>query len=155
MWITGAAGAGKTALAQSIVARWKASCPLVHLDGDHWRQLLGSLGVGYQPEQRLAIGSALARLAVELGGQGVPVVVSTISAFVEVGAILDGSTVPVLRVRIHANWDTLQARRTALYAEHREIPMLGAWPFAIDLELRSDAGSSAEDLATEVYRHWP
>lgn len=155
LWITGAAGAGKTALAQAVSTRWNGVCPLVHLDGDRWREVLGALGTGYLPEQRLTIGSALARLAVQLGSQGVTVVVSTIAAFAEVGAILDASPVPLLRVRIHARWDTLQARRTALYAEHRETPMLGPWPFAIDLELHSDDGDSADELAAQVYRHWP
>lgn len=149
IWITGAAGSGKTALGDAIHAQWRGP-RMLRLDGDAWRRWLGVYGEGYEPMQRLAIGSALARTAVAIAGQGIPVVASTISAFAEIGSILDACTVPVLRVRLHANLQALRARRPELYGRGGDDPHLGAWPFPTDMELHTDAQDTPEMLAKRV-----
>lgn len=146
IWITGVAGSGKSTLATALCARWSSLPRPVHLDGGRWREILGSLGMGFGPNERLAIGSALARLAVELSDQGVSVVASTISAFAEVGAILDRARVPVLRVRMHADRAVLARRRPEIHTEAQtriDLP----WPYRVDRELRSDQGLTADELA--------
>lgn len=150
IWITGAAGAGKTALARAIHQQWRGAQTLLHLDGDQWRQWLGVYGEGYAPAQRLAIGSALARAAVGIASQGIPVVASTISAFAEIGEILATCPVRVLRVRLHAGINELHKRRPALYDRRGDDPHPGPWPYPVDLQLATDAGVSAEQLAAQV-----
>lgn len=150
IWITGAAGTGKTALSRALHAQWRDPLPLLRLDGDEWRQWLGAFGQGYEPPQRLAIGCALARTAAAISAQGVPVVASTISAFAEVGSILDSCAVPVLRVRLLASLSVLRTRRPELYGRSGDDPHIGSWPFRVDLELRTDEGSTPAVLAARV-----
>ena len=154
LWITGLAGSGKTSLANAVVRRWQGSA-LLHLDGDRWRQILGDLGAGYLPDQRLAIGSALARLSLELASQRQSVVVSTISRFAEVGEILATSELPVYRVLLQANLPTLTARRPHIHRPESASDHETPWPFQIDLCLRSDTQMDIDALAAQILAQWP
>lgn len=144
IWITGIAGSGKTSVARALVERWPGGRRPVHLDGDRWREILGTFGRGYELADRLAIGLALARLTLELASQEFDVVASTIAAHAEVGAVLEQAGVPVLRVRMLAAVETLRLRRPRL---HRDLTAHEPWPFAIDRELWSDRGQSPAELA--------
>jgi len=144
IWVTGVAGSGKSSLAQALCDRWPGVRRPVHLDGDRWREILGTLGQGYAPDDRRAIGLALAQLTLELASQGVDVVSSTISAHTDIGAALRLAMVPVMRVRMLAAVETLRLRRPHL---HHDLVEHEAWPFAVERELWSDRGQSAQQLA--------
>ena len=143
-WITGVAGSGKSSLARALCERWPGARAPIHLDGDRWREILGVFGRGYEPDDRRAIGLALARLTLELASQGSDVVTATISAYAEIGAVLEQSSVPILRVHMLAAVETLRLRRPHL---HRELSAHEAWPYAVDRQLWSDRGQSPIELA--------
>ena len=85
-WVTGLSGAGKTTLALRLFALFQTkNQPVVVLDGDEMRNVLaGSDATGYRRDDRLALGHRYARLARYLVGQGINVVVATISMFDEI-----------------------------------------------------------------------
>lgn len=142
VWITGAAGAGKSTLARALLQAWPHVQRPLWLDGDRWREILGPLGAGYAPGDRTAIGSALARLALELVAQGTPVIASTISRHAQVGAVLDDCAVPQLRVRVRAPLQVLCARRPGILQEELAGMAAEPWPYRIDLEL-TDGNAAA------------
>jgi cytidine diphosphoramidate kinase len=86
IWITGLSGAGKSSLATEVAGRRRAAGhPIVLLDGDVLRQLLGA-DLGHTPAERLLNAERMARLCRFLSGQGVDVVAATMSLFPDVQA---------------------------------------------------------------------
>lgn len=88
VWITGLSGAGKTTLATAMASRLRARGePVVLLDGDGLRAVFGAEaadGRNHGREGRLALAMQYARLCRILAGQGMTVVIATISLFKEV-----------------------------------------------------------------------
>lgn len=83
-WVTGLSGSGKTTLAQALfIELQKRRVPVILLDGDEVREALGNV-FGYSPEERRKAAYAYARLSALIAGQGVNVVIATISMFHEV-----------------------------------------------------------------------
>ncbi len=123
LWITGLSGAGKSTLAQAVVARLRGEGqrPLL-LDGDGVREALEPLtseGARHEhtPDLRVARAWRLARLARLAAGQGVPVVVATISMLHAVQAWNRAGAVPYAEILLHADLETLKQRKPALYSE--------------------------------------
>ena len=143
LWLTGAAGAGKTTLARALLDAWPASTLPLWLDGDHWRALLGPLGQGYTSADRYQVGTALARLAVDLAGQGASVLVTTISRHADVGRVLAGCVSPVLRVRLRAPLFRLRERRPQISADELAGMAADPWPYAVDVTLDADGPESS------------
>jgi cytidine diphosphoramidate kinase len=89
-WITGLSGAGKTTLAREIVTRLRVSGEaVVFLDGDELRNVFGATVANAQNhgrEGRLALAFQYAHLCRIIAGQGVTVVIATISLFREIHA---------------------------------------------------------------------
>lgn len=88
IWITGLSGAGKSTLAREIVARLRADDnAVVMLDGDELRDVFGadvSNARNHGRDRRLALAMQYAQLCSILAGQGLTVVIATISLFREV-----------------------------------------------------------------------
>ena len=83
-WITGLSGAGKSTLCRALVANLRSrSRPVVRLDGDELRSLLGA-DVAHSREERLALARRYASLCRMIAGQDVDVAIATISMFSEV-----------------------------------------------------------------------
>lgn len=90
IWITGLSGAGKSTLAQAVATRLRADGEsVVLLDGDELREVFDAAAVCAQNhgrEGRLALAMRYAHLCRVIAGQGVRVVIATISLFHEVHA---------------------------------------------------------------------
>jgi adenylylsulfate kinase-like enzyme len=88
LWITGLSGAGKSTLAKEVVLLLRASLnPVVMLDGDELREVLGAVAANAQNhgrEGRLALAMQYARLCRVIAAQGFTVVIATVSLFREV-----------------------------------------------------------------------
>jgi adenylylsulfate kinase-like enzyme/glycosyltransferase involved in cell wall biosynthesis len=90
IWITGLSGAGKSTLAHEVVARLRSEHEsVVMLDGDELREIFGASATNSQNhnrDSRLALAMQYAQLCRMIAGQGLTVVVATISLFHEVHA---------------------------------------------------------------------
>jgi ABC-type cobalamin/Fe3+-siderophores transport system ATPase subunit len=148
IWITGAAGSGKTSLARCLQTQVPSA---LLLDGEDWRSILGEFGAGYADSDRRRIGCALARLAVALAEQGALVIVATISKHPDVGLLLAQRA---LVVRLVADDAVLRARRPHLESDMLRSQNADPWPFAVDLTLTSDRLSTAS-MANRILRQWP
>ncbi len=88
LWITGLSGAGKSTLAKEVVLLLRAyPNPVVMLDGDELREVLGAVAANAQNhgrEGRLALAMQYARLCRVIAAQGFTVVIATVSLFREV-----------------------------------------------------------------------
>ena len=96
-WITGLSGAGKTTVARALRDRLAQSRPVVLLDGDEMREILGKTA-SFAREDRLELAYIYARLAKHLREQGVTVVCATISMFHDVRAWSRANTVGYFEV---------------------------------------------------------
>jgi len=87
-WITGLSGSGKSTLASEVVSQLRESSNLVvMLDGDELREVFGAVAANAQNhgrEGRLALAMQYSHLCRVLAGQGMVVVIATISLFKEV-----------------------------------------------------------------------
>jgi adenylylsulfate kinase-like enzyme len=90
IWITGLSGAGKSTLARAVVTRMrKDGNAVVMLDGDELREVFGAVAANadnHGREGRLALAIQYAHLCRVIAGQGLTVVIATISLFREVHA---------------------------------------------------------------------
>src|SRR5512143_774270 len=85
IWITGLSGAGKSSIAREVVRLLrKEQRPVAFLDGDEIRAAIADPHVGYDRESRLANAMRICRFARIFSGQGLTVVVATMSLFGEV-----------------------------------------------------------------------
>ena len=84
IWITGLAGAGKTAIATALYKRLKGKYTnLVLLDGDDFREVMGQ-DVGYDLDSRKIMARRMSRLCRYLTNQGIHVICATISMHKEI-----------------------------------------------------------------------
>jgi adenylylsulfate kinase-like enzyme len=88
IWITGLSGAGKSTLASEVVYRLRnLGETVVKLDGDELREVFGAVAANVQNhgrEGRIALSMRYSQLCRVISGQGVTVVIATISLFREV-----------------------------------------------------------------------
>jgi adenylylsulfate kinase len=84
VWITGISGAGKTVTARALVAELRAlGHPVVHLDGDEVREIVGD-NLGHSEPERIQNAFRLSRFCRFLHDQGLVVVCSTMSLYPEI-----------------------------------------------------------------------
>lgn len=90
IWICGLSGAGKSTLARVTVDLIRArGLPVVFLDGDELREVFGAAeisGENHGREARIGLALRYAKLCRLLAGQGLNVVIATISLYREVHA---------------------------------------------------------------------
>ncbi|MGC2456686.1 MAG: adenylyl-sulfate kinase [Gallionellaceae bacterium] len=90
IWITGLSGAGKSTLASGVVQRMRAfGGAVVLLDGDVLREVFGAVATNAENhgrDGRLALAFQYAHLCRVIAGQGLTVVIATISLFGEIHA---------------------------------------------------------------------
>jgi adenylylsulfate kinase len=110
VWITGLSGAGKSTTARSLQQSLHAEGhrPLL-LDGDEFRAAVGD-DLGHSPADRLLSARRLIRFAAMASGQGVPVIVATMSLFAEVHEEVRLSLPRLRVVYLHAPVEFLAER---------------------------------------------
>ena len=155
IWIIGLSGAGKTTLAEEVVALARRAHPnVVLMDGDVIRDTFGN-DLGHTLDDRRRNAERMMRLCRWLDGQGIHVVCAILSLFPEHRAWMRANVADYFEVSIDAPLDQLQARDgKGLYArfaagEISEVAGLDL-PFPApdtpDLVIRN-AGDQSELLA--------
>ncbi len=124
IWITGLSGSGKTSLARALLGELAGA---VFLDGDALREVLGAAGGGFDPASRRNLALTYARLAGLLAGQGLTVVVATISLFHEVHAWNRENLPGYLEVFLDVPREVCRRRDPkGLYAARNAAEMVGS-----------------------------
>jgi adenylylsulfate kinase len=84
VWITGLSAAGKTTLGKILVEKLKEhSLPVIFLDGDEIRQVLGEFTT-HSREDRVRLASTYSKLCKYLSDQSTIVVIATVALFKDV-----------------------------------------------------------------------
>lgn len=103
VWITGLPGVGKSALAAAVAARLRAAAvPVVVLDGDTLRALLGDRGRGFESEQRRELAMTYARLAAWIAREGVLVLAAVVALFESAREVNRAGGMPYVEVWLRA-----------------------------------------------------
>jgi adenylyl-sulfate kinase len=128
VWLTGLPGAGKSTLAAALAQALGAERPIEILDGDAIRAELSD-DLGFSRADRDRNVRRIAFVARLLAGQGVTVLVATISPYAEARrqarAAIEGAGARFVEVHVHAELPALLARDPkGLYrrAQAGEIP---------------------------------
>lgn len=119
VWIIGLSGAGKTTLADAVVARVRTQAAnVVSLDGDVIRRTFGD-DLGHDLDSRRANSRRMLELCKWLDSQGIHVVCAILSLFPEHRAELRDSVPEYREVFIDAPLEDLKARDVkGLYARY-------------------------------------
>ncbi len=162
IWITGLPGVGKSTLARSVAGALRARGePVVVLDGDHLRRVLGHEG-GYERDQRLRLGLTYARIAAWLAAEGIVVVAAVVALFGAVHAANRAAGTRYLEVLLRAP-ESLRLTRAG-DRDDTMNPRIGVeiepeWPLSPDLTLDNDDRQQTMDelcaavLALYAARH--
>lgn len=109
IWIAGLAGSGKSTIGRILVERIREEgVPVVYLDGDEFRDLLGHYG--YDKAGRIDIAKKRIEFAHFLSMQGIVTVVTTISLFDEVFDTLKQRLPHLFTVFLDVSLETLCSR---------------------------------------------
>lgn len=155
VWLTGLPGAGKSTIAERLVARLRAEGRAVeHLDGDAVRALFPS--TGFSREERDAHVRRVGFLASRLSHHGVTVVVSLVSPYADSRAFARSLSRHFLEVHVATPLDECERRDPkGLYARARrgEVRQLTGvddpYEPPADPELRLDTRELSPDHAAE------
>lgn len=109
VWVAGLAGSGKSTIGRILVEQIKAeNVPVVYLDGDEFRDLLGHYS--YDKAGRIDVAKKRIEFAHFLSMQGIVTVVTTISLFDEVFDTLHKKLPHLCTIFIDVSLETLLAR---------------------------------------------
>lgn len=110
IWITGLAGSGKTTLGKRLATELRSQGrPVVHVDGDSVRALMGS-DLGYGTRDRIDNAYRIARLCRFLQAEGVLAVCSTMSLYPEIWQFNRNHLHPYLQVYLDVPMSVLAQR---------------------------------------------
>ncbi len=109
IWITGLPGSGKTTLAKEVHRLLRNKMPVVLMDGDIFREIMGN-DLGYSQNDRLKNAQRLARMNHYLLEHGISVVCSTVSLYKEIHAWNRKYIKNLIEVLIHVPAEILKKR---------------------------------------------
>lgn len=157
-WVTGLAGAGKSTIARALYQRILAKGrPVVLLDGDGLREVFGGV-FGHAPEERLELARRYGRLCALLAGQGLDVVIGTISMFHEVRRDNRSRLTNYSEIFLDVPMEVLEARdQKGLYSRARQgletnvvgVDLEPELPETPDVVLDNDGRRPAAELVDE------
>jgi len=137
-WITGLSGSGKTTLATAL---HKALPGSLLLDGDAMREVLGTGSSAFDRAGRLSHAFVYARLCRLLAGQGVTVIMATISLFSEIHTWNRGHLLNYREIFLDVPEEIRRQRDPkGLYAKEKAglVSDMAGLELAIDFPLASD-----------------
>jgi len=158
-WITGLAGAGKTTIGRSFFSILARQYPhSVFLDGEELRRVVMP-GAGYSLADRLECARRYGLLCKLLSGQGLHVVIATISMFEDCRSWNRNNLRHYFEVYLRASPEVLRARdQNGLYSSStgngmvvgRDLP----WecPSNPDVVIDNDGLRTPEDIAAFLWR---
>lgn len=163
IWITGLSGAGKSTLAAALAPKLrKAGVPVVVLDGDELRAVLGTVDAGHHGrDARLALARRYAALCKLLAAQGLTVVIATISMFAEIHASNRRELPGYFEIYLDVPLDELRRRDPKnIYRRHAagELSDVAGLDLAVDVPADAhfvatfEPGTTADDVANRVMR---
>ena len=168
IWITGLSGAGTTTLATEVSRKLRSvGRPVVMLDGDEVREILGATAVltaNHGRSARIALGIKYAKLGKLISSQGVTVVIATISLFREIHAWNRENLPGYFEAYIKVPLEELRRRDPKkLYSrfEAGELSDVAGLdlpidePEAADWVIEYKPGRSISDLADELIHQLP
>lgn len=117
IWITGLAGSGKTTIAKKLYKILKNKYPqTVLLDGDNFREIVGS--IGYTNEERLRGAYIFHNLCKYLDNEGLIVVCSVMVLFKEIQRLNRENFSKYIEIFLDVDMDTLIKRdKKSLYSK--------------------------------------
>jgi len=162
-WITGLAGAGKTAIALELINILKRNRRrTVLLDGDELREVLDETN-DYSISKRRQLAFTYGRLAKLISAQGSDVVCATISMFHACRSQNRKVIEHYFEVYLDVPLSVLKKRDKkklygALYSEGEGSVVLPGHdleiPQAPDITIVNDGNSTPRQLAEEIFSHW-
>lgn len=158
IWITGFSAAGKTSLAR-IVAHSLASSdiPMVHLDGDDLRGILGNKW-GYTAPERRELAKVYFRLCSLIAAQGKTVVISAVAMYSEVFTWFKQNVPRGMIVYLNVPEDVRRERdamtKKFLYSAESRPEAEYDTPTTADLVLQNSQKADLHALASEILRQF-
>lgn len=169
VWVTGLSGSGKSTLVRHVQRLLRRQGVVsVILDGDEVRAAVGDALCGHDPASRLENAYRISRLARTIAGQGVPVLVATMSLFHEVHEWNRANLPGYLEVLLEADLATVMERDPkGLYSRGRagqednvvgldmppQMPLAPHVRFDNDRHL-DDPALAAEELLERIREAW-
>lgn len=161
IWITGLSGAGKSTLAQALTPKLRATgAPVALLDGDELRAAMGAVSSeNHGRTERLALARRYAALCKLLAGQGLTVVIATISMFAEIHAANRAELPGYFEIFLKVPLNELKRRDSkGMYRRYEsgELRNVAGLDLAVDEPANAhfvaafQPGLSAADLADQV-----
>lgn len=156
-WITGLAGSGKTTIGNALYYKMKKQYPIVLLDGDILKNIVGGSAPGYAKEERLSRAKRYSLMCKMLSDQGIDVIICTISMFDEVRKWNRDHFVHYIEIFLDVPMEVLKKRnKRGLYLgsdAQDELPGLhyeAEFPKNPDIVLNTDGSVSVQQCVRQI-----
>lgn len=156
-WITGLAGSGKTTIGNALYYKMKKQSPIVLLDGDILKNIVGGDTPGYTRADRLARAKRYSLMCKMLSDQGINVIICTIAMFDEIREWNRENFAYYIEVFLDVSMEVLKKRdKKGLYlstTKKDEVPGVhyeAEFPKNPDLILNTDGSVSVQECIKRI-----
>lgn len=158
-WITGLAGSGKTTIGNALYYKMKKQYPVVLLDGDILKNIVGGDAPGYTKEDRLNRAKRYSLMCKMLSDQGIDVIICTIAMFDEVRDWNREHFAHYIEIFLNPSMDVLKKRdKRGLYLKSNaqdELPGLhyeAEFPKNPDIVLNTDGSVPVQQCVKKIQK---